>query len=61
MPGPFYFDLHPDGGASGGLLAPEGDLPDGLGESVDDDGGFADAEALDGEVGGLVWIFGCVP
>ena len=53
--------LHADGGAPGGLLAPEGDLPDGLGESVDDDGGFSVAEALDGEVRGLVGVFGGVP
>ena len=61
MPGPFLFALHAYGGASGGLLAPEGDLPEGLGESVDDDGGFAVAEALDGEVGSLLGIVGGVP
>ena len=40
---------------------PLGDLLEGLGESVDDDGGFAAAEALDGVFGGLVGIFGGVP
>ena len=49
------------GGISGGLLVPVCDLPDGLGEGVDDDGGSAAAEALDGEVGGLVGVFGGVP
>jgi hypothetical protein len=61
LPGPFFFALHAYGGASGGLLAPESDLPEGLGESVDDDGGLAVAEALDGEVGGLFGVVGGVP
>lgn len=53
--------LHAYGGASRGLLAPECDLPEGLSESVYDDGGLAVAEALDGEVGGLFGVVGGVP
>jgi hypothetical protein len=53
--------LHTYGGISGGLLTPDGDLPEGLSESADDDGGFAVAEALDGEVGSLVGVVGGVP
>ncbi len=37
------------------------DLLEGLGEGVDDDCGFAAAEALDGLLGGLVGIVGGVP
>jgi len=37
------------------------DLPDRLGQGVDNDGGSAVAEALDGEVVGLVGVFGGVP
>ena len=37
------------------------DLFEGLGEGVDDDSGSSVAEALDGEVGGLVGIVGGVP
>lgn len=50
-----------DGWDSWGLLAPLGDLLKGLGERIDDGGGFAWAEALEGDVGGLVGFFGCVP
>ena len=50
--------LHTYGGISGRLVAPDSDLPEGLSESADDDGGFAVAEALDGEVGGLVGVVG---
>ena len=57
----FLFALHAYGGASGGLLAPESDLPEGLSESVDDDGGLAVAEALYGEVGSLFGVVGGVP
>ncbi len=49
------------GGAGGGLLMPVCDLPDGLGQSVDDHGGSAVAEALDREVVGLIRIFDGVP
>ena len=46
---PFFFcALHAHGGIAGGLLVPVGYLADGLGEGVDDDVGFAVAEALDG-------------
>jgi hypothetical protein len=37
------------------------DLPDGLREGVDDDGGPAVAEALDGEVVVVLGIFSGVP
>ena len=37
------------------------DLPDGLSEGVDDDRGSAVAEALDGEIVGLIWIFSWIP
>ena len=43
------------------LLMPVCDLPDRLGQGVDNDGGSAVAEALDGEVVGLVGVFGGVP
>ncbi len=43
------------------LLMPLRDLLEGLGECVDDDGGFAAAEAFDGLLGGLVGIVGGVP
>ena len=42
-------------------MAPEGDLAEGLSESVDDDGGLAVAEALDGEIGSLFGVVGGVP
>jgi hypothetical protein len=48
-------------GIDGGLLMPVCDLPDRLGQGVDDDCGSAVAEALDGEVVGLVGVFGRVP
>lgn len=37
------------------------DLFEGLGEGVDDDGRSTVTEALDGEIGGLLGIVGCVP
>ena len=40
---------------------PVRDLPDRLGQGVDNDGGSAVAKALDGEVVGLVRVFGGVP
>ena len=43
------------------LVVPVGDLLKGLGEGVDDDVGFAAAEALDGLFGGLVGVVGGVP
>src|SRR5207245_452528 len=42
--------LHAEGGAPGGLLAAGCAPPDGLGESVDDEGGLFVAEARDGAV-----------
>ena len=39
---------------AGGLLMPQCDLPDGLGQRVDDDCGAAVAETADGEAVGLV-------
>jgi hypothetical protein len=38
-----------------------GDLLQGLGQGADNDVGFAAAEAFDGELGGLVGVFGWVP
>lgn len=52
--------LHAHVGIAGGL-GPVGDLLEGLGQGVDDDGGFAAAEAFNGEFGGLVGVFGWVP
>jgi hypothetical protein len=46
---------------AGGLLMPVCGLSDRLGEGVDNDGGSTVAEALDGEVVGLVRVFGGVP
>ena len=43
------------------MLAPKCDLPEGLSESVNNDGGFAAAEALDAKVVGLIGVFGGVP
>jgi hypothetical protein len=56
----FLCGLAVHGGEAGGL-GPIGDLPDGLGEGDNDDVGSAVAEALDGEFGGLVGVFGRVP
>ena len=50
-----------DGRISGGLHMPVIDLLEGLGEGVDDQSGSSIAEALDGEVGGLLRIVGSVP
>ena len=47
-------------GEAGGQ-GPVCDLLECLGEGVDDDGGFAVAEALDEEFRGLVGIFGWAP
>ena len=49
------------GGISGRLLGPESDLLKGLGQCVNDDGGFSGAETLDGKVRHLVGVIGCVP
>jgi hypothetical protein len=57
----FFCALHAHAGVAGGLLMPMCDLPDRLGQGVDDDAGFAVAEALDGEVVGLVGVFSGVP
>jgi len=48
-------------GVGGGFLVPVCYLTNRFGEGVDDDGGLADAEAFDAEVGGLVGVFGGVP
>ena len=57
----FFAQLQADMGVADGLSMPLRDMPDGLSEGVDDDGGFAVAEALDGEVVGLVGVVGGVP
>jgi hypothetical protein len=57
----FFRALHLRTGMAGGLLMPVCDLPDRLGQGVDNDGGSAVAKALDGEVVGLVRVFGGVP
>src|SRR5277367_3461315 len=53
--------LHLHTGMAGGLLMPVCDLPNRLAQGVDNDGGSAVAEALDGEVVGLIGVFGGVP
>ena len=53
--------LHLHTGMAGGLLMPVCDLPDRLGQGVDNDGGSAVAEALDGVIVGAVVVFRGVP
>lgn len=48
------------GGQAGGL-GPQSDLAQSLSHGVDDDGGFASAEAFDGQLGSLVGVFGRAP